>query len=213
MGTHLVTKPPASERSTADGTMTSLVRLLGCLLVLSNLACTVEERLPPLPDAGANADARNPSDAAIDRVFDAWPDGDGDTTCIVDGRRCHDGYPEAFDGTTWQSLGSCDMSTPYCYCGACLGCQPGSHRCVGSALEQCSTTGEWTSQATCSGATPVCNAQTGACASTRLVGGFSTLGPAGPPASGARVVGGELLLLPPICNATKNACIQGGFVP
>jgi len=164
-------------------------------------------------DGGPAGGAGAAGDAGVSDGSGPPIDGDVDTTCIVNGKRCHDGHPEQWTGTTWQSLGNCDVSIPYCYCGVCLGCQPGSYRCVTSALQQCSTTGDWTPKAACAGATPICNAQTGSCVGTRLVGGFSTIGPTVTSPTGARVVGGELLLLPRVCNGAMSACVQGGFVP
>ncbi len=174
----------------------------------------IDRNAPDVSESGAS----NVVDSAVENILDspiADADGSGQDgpTCIVGARRCQDGHPEQCNGTSWQSLGNCDVAMPYCYAGACLACQPGTHRCMGSALEQCSVTGAWAVQATCSGTTPVCNAQTGSCVGTRLVGGFSTLGPTATAPSGARVVGGELLLLPRVCNGAMGACVQGGFVP
>jgi hypothetical protein len=203
VGTPVVANHTSIMRWAALRTGACVIHLLfpGLTMVMS--ACTVEERLPPEPDSG--------SKDASDK--DALPDADADATCIMAGKRCLDGRPEQWSGTTWQPIGDCPTSTPYCYCGACLRCQPSTYRCTGNTLEQCSMAGEWTSRTVCGGATPVCNAQTGVCTGTRLVGGFTSVGPSAPAASGVRVTGGDFLLSPRICNSVKNACVQGGFVP
>ena len=169
-----------------------------------------------IDSAKPDADGGDVADA-VERNFDgpaADADGgsvDGDV-CPIGTKRCQDGHPEQCDGATWQSLGDCDVTVPYCYNGTCLPCQPGTFRCTGSSLQECSVTGEWTLKTACAGVAPVCNARTGSCVETRMVGGFSTLGAPTTP-TGARVVGGEFLMMPRVCNASMNACFQGGFVP
>jgi len=136
---------------------------------------------------------------------------DSGVGCADASRRCNQGYPEQCSSGTWTRLAACAAPLLYCSEGNCLACQPGNYQCTAASLELCDKTGNWTAQHTCSGSTPICSAASGSCVSSRLVGGFSTLGV--PSGQGAARVQGEFFLIPATCNSNNTACVRGGFLP
>jgi hypothetical protein len=58
----------------------------------------------------------------------------------------------------------CSGSTPICFGGACVACNPGTKSCVSTTQPQtCSASGAWVPETACSGTTPVCSSA-GVCA-------------------------------------------------
>ena len=136
---------------------------------------------------------------------------DSGVGCVDASRRCNQGYPEQCSNGNWGRIAACAAPLLYCSEGNCLACQPGNYQCTAASLELCDKTGNWTAQHTCSGSTPICSAASGSCVSSRLVGGFSTLGV--PSSQGGARVQGEFFLMPATCNSNSTACVRGGFLP
>jgi hypothetical protein len=121
--------------------------------------------------------------------------------------RCDLGAPEECRRGQWEAGDPCPGEAPYCYEGQCLPCAPDTYSCAGATLERCDATGVWQTAMSCTGSTPICNAQTGACVGTRLVGSFAQMSGS----SSTVLWSGEFLLLQRSCAA--NACVLGGFSP
>ena len=58
---------------------------------------------------------------------------------------------------------STDCATGFCVGQKCAVCNPGDKGCVGATPRLCSTSGAWTNQTTCTGATPQCLPSSGLC--------------------------------------------------
>ena len=135
----------------------------------------------------------------------------GAASCSAGEGQCNNGAPVLCETGQWVAQPACDQGLDtYCYEGRCLPCSPGSFKCDGNTVQECSGLGAWETKMTCTNPKPICNAGNGSCTDIGLVGGFTTPGSI---AAAQIRVQGEFLLQPRACDAGKSVCVRGGFLP
>lgn len=83
-----------------------------------------------------------------------------DAGCASGSMRCSSAIPtlrqSCVAGAWVDDRDICSASTPACFSGVCVECNPGATRCTGEAQPQRCVSGAWTDKGECSGDSPVC---------------------------------------------------------